>query len=34
VAFDVDRPYFVGLVDGPTNTLMFAGHIVDPTSGN
>jgi len=32
VPFDVDRPFFVGLVDGPTNTLLFAGHIVDPTS--
>lgn len=31
VQFDVDRPFFVGLVDGPTNTLLFAGHIVDPT---
>ncbi|MFW5741596.1 MAG: serpin family protein [Myxococcota bacterium] len=31
VTFDVDRPFFVGLVDGPTNTLLFAGHIVDPT---
>ncbi len=31
VRFDVDRPFFVALVDGPTNTLLFVGHIVDPT---
>ncbi len=30
VRFDVDRPFFVALVDAPTNTLMFVGHIVDP----
>lgn len=31
VAFDVDRPYFVGLRDSSTGALLFAGHIVDPT---
>ncbi|HPY20426.1 MAG TPA: serpin family protein [Polyangiaceae bacterium] len=30
VDFDVDRPFFVGIVD-KTNTVLFAGHIVDPT---
>ena len=30
-SFDVDRPFFVGIVDGPTNALLFAGHVVDPT---
>ncbi len=30
VDFDVDRQFFVGIVD-KTNTVLFAGHIVDPT---
>lgn len=31
VEFDVDRPYFVAILDAPTDTILFAGHIVDPT---
>lgn len=31
VEFDVDRPFFVAIVDAPTDTVLFAGHIVDPT---
>jgi serpin B len=27
----VNRPYLVGLVDGPTGALLMLGHIVDPT---
>jgi serine protease inhibitor len=27
----VDRPFFVAIVDGPTDTILFAGYIVDPT---
>jgi serpin B len=27
----VNRPYLVGLVDGPTGSLLMLGHIVDPT---
>lgn len=30
VNFDVDRPFFIGLVDAPTKALLFAGHIVEP----
>ncbi len=32
VDFHVDRPFFVAIVDAPTDTILFAGHIVDPTS--
>ncbi len=32
IPFDVDRPFFVGLIDVPTHALLFAGHIVDPNN--
>ncbi len=30
VPFTVDRPFFLALVDAPTKTILFTGHIVDP----
>lgn len=27
----VDRPFFFAIVDQPTNTVLFAGHVADPT---
>jgi serine protease inhibitor len=32
VAFSADRPFFFGIIDTQTGTVLFVGHVADPAA--